>query len=92
MKNLNLDNEEQNLLDSYEQDEWVSSSDLANELQQYRRYAAETLARDRTISVRLATPDLEVIQQQAHTAGVSYQTFIANILHNFVRGRLVEQV
>ena len=35
--------------------------------------------------------DLKAIQQKATEAGISYQTLIANIVHGFVSGNLVEK-
>ncbi len=88
---LTFDNEERDLLASFEQGEWQSTSDLARELEHYRQYAAATLERDRSVSVRLPADDLERLQQQAQAAGLSRETLIARIIHQYVAGELVER-
>ena len=82
--------DEQELLDSYERDEWQSIPQLEAELQQYRAYAATTLGGSRLVSIGLSTEDFQQIQQKALEKGVPHETFIANILHKFVSGHLIE--
>jgi predicted DNA binding CopG/RHH family protein len=88
--NLDLDIEEQDLLDSYERDEWQSVSMLSEKIQQYQAYAAFTFEADGLVSVVLSKDDLIAIQQKAIKAGISYQSLIANIIHQFVSGNLTE--
>jgi predicted DNA binding CopG/RHH family protein len=90
--NLKLDDEERDLLASLERDEWQSTPDLANEREHYRAYAAATLERDRSVSLRLAEDDWERLQQQAQAAGVSREALIAQIVHLYTSGELVERV
>ncbi|MEK7396884.1 MAG: antitoxin [Candidatus Poribacteria bacterium] len=90
-KSLKLDNEEQELLDSYERNEWKSTNSLQRKIQQYQTYATANLAAEGLISIVLSKEDLEVIQQKAAEAGTSYQTLIARIVHQFVSGSLIER-
>jgi len=91
MKTLELDIGEQDLLDSYERDEWLSMGMSPEKLQQYQAYATVAFETDGLVSVILAKDDLKAIQQKATEAGISYQTLIANIVHGFVSGNLVEK-
>lgn len=84
-----LDQEEQNLLESFENEEWQSVGD-AQRLQQIKSYAKATLAQDTKITLRLSSFDLEMIQTRAIEEGIPYQTLISSILHKFVTGRLIE--
>lgn len=82
---------EQELLDSYERDEWQSTPQLEAEVQRYRAYALANLRGGRMVSIGLSPEDFQQIQQKAQEKGVPHETFIADILHQFVSGRLVEQ-
>lgn len=87
MNLLNL--EEQAILDSYERDEWhsVTSPQRIAELQSYAR---ATVAKDKKITLRLSSLDVEALQVKAIAEGIPYQTLIASILHKYVTGRLVD--
>ncbi len=89
--NLELDTEEQDILDSYELDEWQSINMLSKKLQQYQAYANFTFEADGLVSITLSKDDLKAIQQKASEAGISYQTLITNIIHQFVSGNLIEK-
>ncbi|MBL1209387.1 CopG family antitoxin [Geminocystis sp. GBBB08] len=84
-----LDQDEQNLLESFENEEWQSVGD-AQRLQQIKSYAKATLAQDKKITLRLSSLDLEAIQTRAIEEGIPYQTLISSVLHKFVTGRLIE--
>ncbi|MGI0479469.1 CopG family antitoxin [Geminocystis sp. CENA526] len=84
-----LDKDEKDLLDSFENNEWQSVADVSR-LAQIRGYAKATLAKDKKITLRLSSLDLEAIQTRAIEEGIPYQTLISSILHKFVTGRLVE--
>ena len=91
MKPHDLEINEQELLESYERDEWQSIPRLEAELQQYRAYATAQLGGSRLVSVGISPEDFERIQQKAQEKGVPHEKFIANIVHQFVSGRLIEQ-
>jgi predicted DNA binding CopG/RHH family protein len=87
-----LDIEEQELLDSYEGEEWQSVIKLQERLRQYQTYAAADLEAIGLVSIALAQEDVKAIREEAAAAGMSYQTLIADIVHRYVSGKLVEQV
>lgn len=89
--NQMFDHEEQDILASFEQDEWQSTPNLAQELELYRQYAAATNERQHRVSVRLAADDLERLQQQAQAAGLSRETLLEQIVHQYIAGELVER-
>lgn len=88
---LKLDTEERELLDSYERGEWHSIGARQEKLQQYQAYATAALEAAGLISIILPKEDLKAIRRKAAEAGVSYQTLIADIVHHFVVGHLVEK-
>jgi predicted DNA binding CopG/RHH family protein len=78
-----LSPEEQELLDSYDHDEWRSVNHLQEARQQYQAYASAALEADGIISIMLPAKDLRVVRQKAAEAGVSHQALIARIVHQF---------
>jgi predicted DNA binding CopG/RHH family protein len=84
-----LENDEQEILNSYDQGEWQSVKTVREDLRQYHAYAAATLEQSGQVSIALSDEDLQSIQRQARETGVPYQKLIADVVHEFVNGRLV---
>jgi predicted DNA binding CopG/RHH family protein len=87
----NFDAEEKDLLQSYENDEWVSVEEVEAEKEKYRQYAQATFKKDKRVSVRLTRKNLETLQKKALEEGIPYQTYIESILHKYASGKLVEK-
>jgi predicted DNA binding CopG/RHH family protein len=85
-----LDNEEKDFLETFEAGEWQSVKEPAR-LQELQSYAKATIAKDKRITLRLSSLDLESIQTIAIEEGIPYQTLISSILHKYITGKLVEQ-
>jgi len=83
--------EEKELLDSFEKGEWESVEKAKTELRRYQEYARSTFQKDRRVNIRISTKDLEGIQKKAIEEGIPYQTLISSILHKYVLGRLIEK-
>ena len=86
-----LDQEEKELLESFEREEWRSVAGRKAEFQRYREYARATFKKDRRVNIRISSKDLEALQKRALEEGIPYQTLIASILHKYADGRLVEK-
>jgi predicted DNA binding CopG/RHH family protein len=82
---------EDEILASYERDEWEPVAKVREEVARYQAYAAAMLETNRQVSVTLPLTDFEKVQQKATEAGMPYQTLIADIVHRFVTGNLAEQ-
>jgi predicted DNA binding CopG/RHH family protein len=91
MAKENLDREEQDLLESYEREEWQRVSDFESEVDRYRSYARETFRKDARVNIRISSMDLDKLKIRALEEGIPYQTLIASILHKYVSGRLVDR-
>jgi len=88
--NAKLDREEKEILESYENDEWVSVL-KPSEIQKYKTAAKNTFKRDKRVNIRMTEMDLELLRERALIEGVPYQTLMASVLHKYVIGRLVEK-
>ncbi len=92
MEQIVLDQEEQELLASFEAGEWQPVANAPAEIERYRQHARATLKKDRRVNIRLSASDLEAIQRKAAEEGIPYQTLMASVLHKYAAGRLFEGV
>ena len=84
-----LDLEEQELLATFEAGEWQSVKEPNRSLA-LQSYAKAAIAKDKRITLRLSSADLDGIQARAIEEGIPYQTLISSVIHKYVSGRLVE--
>jgi predicted DNA binding CopG/RHH family protein len=91
MTKMNFDQEEKELLESYEKDEWQPVTDLESEKERYQAYAAATFKKDKRVNIRISSKDLEALQTRALEEGIPYQTLMASVLHKYVSGKMVEK-
>ncbi|MBN2769199.1 MAG: antitoxin [Spirochaetes bacterium] len=89
--NYKLDDEEKDILDSYQKGEWKSISNMNNEIKKHIEYARATIKKDKRVNIRISERDLESIQMIAIEEGIPYQTLISSLLHKYISGKLVER-
>jgi predicted DNA binding CopG/RHH family protein len=88
---VRLDKDEQELLESFEREEWKSVKGGETEIEHYREYAHATFKKDMRVNIRISRKDLEALQKRALEEGIPYQTLMASILHKYSGGRLVDK-
>ena len=91
MKKIILDEEEKDILESYERGEWVPVKNTKKEIKKLRQYAKKTLQKDKRINIRMSSKDLDQVQVIAVQEGIPYQTLVSSIIHKYVSGYLVER-
>ena len=91
MKKIVLDVEEKDILESYERGEWVPVKNSKEEIAKLRRYAKNTLQKDKRINIRMSSKDLDQVQVIAAQEGIPYQTLVSSIIHKYVSGYLIEK-
>jgi predicted DNA binding CopG/RHH family protein len=84
-----LDLEEEEILATFEAGEWQSVNN-PNRLTELQGYAKAVMSKDKRITMRLSSMDLESIQSRAIEEGIPYQTLISSVIHKYLTGRLVE--
>jgi predicted DNA binding CopG/RHH family protein len=82
--------EENKILKSFEDGEWISVPDLSKRKKELAQYALNTLKKDRRLNIRISERDLVELQRKAVREGLPYQTYVSSILHKFISGTLVE--
>ena len=88
---VRLDKDEQELLESFDREEWKPVKGGETEIERYREYARATFKKDMRVNIRISRKDLEALQKRALEEGIPYQTLMASILHKYSGGRLVEK-
>lgn len=83
---FNLDEEEQDLSNSFDRGEWRSVENLEEEKIKARQAAGNYCEKKARINIRLSSIDLEKIKQKASYEGLPYQTLIASVLHKYASG------
>jgi predicted DNA binding CopG/RHH family protein len=91
MKKAILDKEEQDILTSFEKEEWKPILNQKEERIKLQKYARNTLQKDKRINIRMSSKDLNEVQVYAIREGIPYQTLISSIIHKFISGILVEK-
>lgn len=91
MSNLKLQQDELELLASYEAEEWKSAKKIKEQKEQYRAYARATLRKDKRVNIRISEKDLLALQKRAVRQGIPYQTLISSVLHKYVNGEFTEK-
>jgi predicted DNA binding CopG/RHH family protein len=91
MKKIVLDDEEKDILETYERGEWVPVKNPKKEINKLQKYARNTLQKDKRINIRMSSKDLDQIQVIAAQEGMPYQTLVSSIIHKYVSGYLVEK-
>lgn len=87
---LELDDEEKEILESFEKGEWKPVPNVDKRKVELNEYARATLRKDKRVNIRISERDLNELQRYAIKEGLPYQTLISSVLHKFINGNLVE--
>ncbi len=87
MTKVKLDKYEEEILASYEADEFVSVMTPGRK-EEIKQIAKNTFKKDKRINIRISNRDLVAIQKRALEEGMPYQTLVSSILHKYISGSL----
>jgi predicted DNA binding CopG/RHH family protein len=91
-----LDEEERELMESYDRGEWrpLEGKELADMQARLTQAARNTLAELETkterMNIRMTRRDMEALKRAAAHEGLPYQSLVTSVLHKFTEGRLVD--
>ena len=88
---LPLDEEEEDLIRSIENDEWMESRDASKQKKLAKEYAEATIRKDKRMNIRISERDLKNLKKRALEEGIPYQTLVSMILHKYLAGRYSER-
>lgn len=83
-----LDDYEERLIKDIENDKFIEIPNQKEEIKRYVSYFKNMPKKDKRITIRVDTEDLESIQNKAVRTGIPYQTLIASILRKFAKGKI----
>ena len=86
----NLDKDEQELLNSIENDNWVSIPDSKLEIQRFQDIAKHQVSMQK-IELQVSLQDSDKIYGLANQLGLSVSSFAEDIIHKYLKGELVEK-
>ncbi len=89
MIDLKLQQDELELLASYEAEEWRAVKKVKERKERYRTCARAAFRKDKPINIRISEKDLLELQRSAIRQGIAYQTLVSSILHKYASGMLI---
>lgn len=91
MSDLKLQQDELELLASYEAEEWRAVKKIKEQKERYRTYARAAFRKDKRINIRISEKDVVELQKSAIRQGIPYQTLVSSILHRYASGMLIDK-
>ncbi len=88
---IDLDQEEREILQAFAAGEMETVADRESELEKHREYAVATFKKDKRITIRISSRDLNALRKRALVEGIPYQTLVTSVLHKYVNRQLVEK-
>ncbi|MFM7190131.1 MAG: hypothetical protein ACKOX2_04840 [Microcystaceae cyanobacterium] len=86
---LKLDDEEMALIESIENDDWVSVPNVEEKMKWYQEMARAQIARQK-IEVNLSLQDTGKIHNLAEQLGISVSAVVQEVMHKYLGGELIE--
>ena len=87
---LDLDEEERELLESIENDEWISIPNEKEEIIRLRQMAIADRSRQK-IEINLSVQDTSKIHNLAEQLGISVSAVVQKVMHRYLVGELIEK-
>ncbi len=81
-----LDEYETDILQSVENDEWQSRSNIDNRIKELQSYVKNQ--KKKAISIRVGENDIYELKKKALESGVPYQNIIQMLIHQFASNKI----
>jgi len=81
------DDSEEDILRSYEQDEWRSVEEFKKLKEKFETYARNTSNKNKRINIRISESDLNRLKAKSLEEGIPYQTLVSSLIHRYVSGK-----
>ncbi len=79
-----FDKYEKDILESFENDEWIEDQNLEQEKKRFARYARNTQLKNKRINIRISEWDLVRLKAKSLEEGIPYQTLVSGLIHRYV--------
>lgn len=88
MNYFELDNSEKEILQEFNEGNFVSVENFKKEKENYKEYTKATLSKAKNINIRLSEKDLQKAKSKAASKGVPYQTLMTSVIHQYVNDKV----
>ena len=86
--NKKLNREELEILDEYEKGNLIQSKSLKEDIKEAKEVAKNTISKSKHISIRLSVKDIKKLKIKAIETGISYQTLIGALIHQYAENKI----
>ncbi|MCK4797989.1 MAG: hypothetical protein KAT05_11430 [Spirochaetes bacterium] len=86
--NKELNKEELEILDKYEKGILIQSKLLKEDIKEAKEVAKNTISKLKHISIRLSEKDIKKLKIKAIETGISYQTLIGALIHQYTENKI----
>jgi predicted DNA binding CopG/RHH family protein len=85
---MQYDKEELDILEKYESGKLKRSKTIKEDIKNARKYAKNTILKSKHISIRLSEKDLKKLKIKSIETGISYQTLIGALIHQYTENKI----
>ena len=86
--NKKLNKEELEILNKYEKGNLIQSKSLKEDVKEAKEVAKNTISKLKHISIRLSEKDIKKLKIKAIETGISYQTLIGALIHQYTENKI----
>ncbi|MDA1079966.1 MAG: antitoxin [bacterium] len=85
---IQLDNNEKEILQDFDNEVLQPISNMKLQNKRYASYAKATLAKKKSISLRISELELNKLKARALEVGLPYQTLLSTLIHQFTNRKI----
>jgi predicted DNA binding CopG/RHH family protein len=82
------DEYELELIESINNEEWISVQNFEKEKKRFQNIALATLKDITAIQIKIQKKDIDAIRKRSKEIGIPVQTLISALIHNFAEGQI----
>ncbi len=86
--NKKIDTEELEILEKYEKGNLIQSKSINEDIKEAKEVARNTISKSKHISIRLSEKDIKKLKIKAIETGMSYQTLIGVLIHQYTENKI----
>ena len=86
--NKKINTEELEILENYEKGNLIKSKSIKEDIKEAKEAAKNTISKLKHISIRLSEKDIKKLKIKAIETGISYQTLIGALIHQYTENKI----
>lgn len=85
---LKYDKEELDILENFKNGKLKQSKSVKEDIKIAKEYSKNTISKSKHISIRLSEKDLQKLKIKSIETGISYQTLIGALIHQYTENKI----